>query len=460
MLEAPGETVAPEPDDVIARVGDQVITFSEINTALNSAAVVGVSIPTFGTPERDLVRATLLDKMISSNLIYLDALDLGVDKEPEYQRVIERFSDAILASLYRKKYLAENVVVSDEEVEAYYMSSMSQESELDDDMRTALRSILRKDKLKAAERDMSMHLREGHTITINDAALSPDGEHERDDQETVATLDGEKITWGEVKSTFLAPVSTGSMDKRRAVLNGMVDKRLMLQEARAANLEQDPGYRVRVGEFTKTRLTNFHRKRLLQEMEPTDADINAYYDEYGGRIRVPEARKVQMVVFKTREEAEDIKQQIDSGELSIAKAAAQYSIAPGADRDLGEIGWVNKGSGFPELDELTFSLAPDELGGPVESPAGWHLVLVLDQRDPSNESLGSPGTREKIRAGMIDERLDQYTVDLRMNKFTVEVDNDAITELASKEAEWFRELTEKSDPSQDKLKEQIKSLQR
>ena len=79
----PDEASEALADDVIARVGDQTITFGEINTALNSAAVVGVSIPTFGTPERDIVRMTLLDKLISANLIYLDALDLGVDKEPE-----------------------------------------------------------------------------------------------------------------------------------------------------------------------------------------------------------------------------------------------------------------------------------------------------------------------------------------------------------------------------------------
>ena len=34
-----------EPLDVIARVGDQTITFTEINTMINSAAIVGLSMP-------------------------------------------------------------------------------------------------------------------------------------------------------------------------------------------------------------------------------------------------------------------------------------------------------------------------------------------------------------------------------------------------------------------------------
>ena len=41
---------------VIARVGDQVITFHEINTMINSAAIVGLSMPELGSPERDVLQ--------------------------------------------------------------------------------------------------------------------------------------------------------------------------------------------------------------------------------------------------------------------------------------------------------------------------------------------------------------------------------------------------------------------
>ena len=85
--------------DVIAHVGDQAITFNEINTMMNSAAIVGLSMPELGSRERDTVRITLLDKLISANLLYLDAVEKGVDQDPEYQRAVQSFSDAILANL-------------------------------------------------------------------------------------------------------------------------------------------------------------------------------------------------------------------------------------------------------------------------------------------------------------------------------------------------------------------------
>ena len=106
--------------DVIARVGDQTITFSEINTALNSSAVVGVSDPGIGTPERDTARIVLLDQFVSANLLYLDALKQGADKDPGYRKAISRFSDAILAGLYRQRNMAGDIPVSEEEIQAYY----------------------------------------------------------------------------------------------------------------------------------------------------------------------------------------------------------------------------------------------------------------------------------------------------------------------------------------------------
>ena len=50
-------------------------------------------------------------------------------------------------------------------------------------------------------------------------------------------------------------------------------------------------------------------------------------------------------------------------QLMIRQAARDFSIDPNAKQTLGEMGWVVKGTGFPELDKETFSLEPDMMGG-------------------------------------------------------------------------------------------------
>ena len=91
-----------EPDDIIARVGDEVITFHSLDVTINSSAVVGIPIPTPGTPERTNMRLTLLDRQISSDLLYLDALARKLDENPVFQSDVEQYSDVILAMMYKQ----------------------------------------------------------------------------------------------------------------------------------------------------------------------------------------------------------------------------------------------------------------------------------------------------------------------------------------------------------------------
>ena len=218
----------------------------------------------------------------------------------------------------------------------------------------------------------------------------------------------------------------------------------MADKGRAAGLEQDPAYQARVGEYRKTHLINLHRSQLLQTMEPTDAEIAEYYSRNRDRIAMREERKIQMVVLKTEQEARDLKKKIEAGEMSIFEAARDHSIDPNAKQTLGEMGWVAKGTGFPALDEVTFALKPDELGGPVKSPAGWHLVKVEDVRaaqfqDPADASTGRIARRNLIR-----DRVNKYVTDLRLHAFKVDVYQDRLNDEFKKEAAWVAQLEQKA----------------
>jgi len=444
--------------DVIATVGDQAITFSEINTMMNSSAIVGLSMPALGTPERDTVRITLLDKMISANLLYLDALKKGVDKDPVYQQDIETFSDAILTSLYRKKILVGTIDVSDEEIQAFYKESIAPGTEFTDEVRTGIEASIRNRKLKDINSTLRDRLREGVAVSINEKELNPEEDEVRADGAVVATYAGTAITWGYAKGALGTPINAGSMENRVKVLDQIIDSRLMIDKARKAGLESDPVYLARMNEYRKTSLINYYRHQLIMQMEPSDAEVKDYYAKNRERIAVKEVRKVQMVVLKTKEEAEAVKKKIDSGEITMYKAAAEYSIVPDARQTLGEIGWVRQGSGFPELDAVTFSLGPDEIGGPVESPAGWHLVRVLDLRDAALVDIEDDKTVKATRRMMIDEKLDEYVVGLRQNGFAVEIYQDTLNRLAQKEVDWYVRKAETDTVPPEKVKEQIEKL--
>jgi peptidyl-prolyl cis-trans isomerase C len=454
-------------DDVIARVGDQTITFSEITTALNSSAIVGVSVPAIGTPERDTARITLLDRFVSANLLYLDALKQGTDKDPRYRRAIDRFSDAILAGQYRNKVMIGDITVSNEEIETYVHQHFPKDAELTDAMRMQIEAIIRRDKQHQRLDEARKALRDDVKVVIHTENLTIQGDADRADEVPVAEVGEETITWGEVRDKVISSgkgaVKADPMafedDARRDALESVIDLRIMVKKANKAQLSSDALYNRRLTEYRKTLLTNMHRESLIAKMEPDDEALKAYYAANRAQFMQPEARRLQMVLVKSRDEAEDIRDKISAGEISLYEAARDFSIADGARHNLGDVGWVNQGDLAPELDAEVFMLEPGQLSEPVESPAGWHLVKVNEVADAKYTDFTEPVTRNLTRKAWLDEKLDAYTADLRRNQFKVEVFQDRLVQLAQQEADMVKALAEKAQQPGSVTQKRVKELQ-
>ena len=451
---------------VIARVGDQDITFRQINTMLNSSAVVGVSVPALGTPERDTARIVVLDKVISANLLYLDALRQGLDKDPAYQRAMQSFSDGMLGSQYQRRFVAADIAVSDEEIQAFFDKVMRKDTKMTEDLRLQIESTLRKRKLHERIAAQRAELRQGIRIEVFPDKLAPENDVQAD-HVTVAKYGDQVITWGDVKTTLVAagkgaieldPLAMES-DAQLAALQTLIDKRIIASKARQAGMENDPIYRARYQEYSKTKLVNMHRAKLARQMEPTEAQLKAYYDANRYNIMQVEKRKLQEVLLETREQAESLRKRLEDGELTMYQAAAEHSIAPGAKQHLGEVGWVAKGRAQPALDGVIFELEPDEISGPVESSEGWHLFKVLDVADEMFEDFSDQETRKLTRRRYIHDQLDRYVMELRKSEFTVQVFEDNLVVLAQKEADMVRQLARKAEQPGSITEQRLEAIQ-
>jgi parvulin-like peptidyl-prolyl isomerase len=429
---------AAEPQDIIARVGDQTITLRQIDTMINSSTIVGLDIPASGTPERNAARLSLLDKVITADLLYLDAKEKGVDKNPDYQQKVKTFADAILASLYKEKVLVGDLPVTQAEIRNYYQKNIKAETKLTDEVKKGIEATIRKEKFKATTEGMRQRIRQGSTVVIASTELEPRGDSSRKDSAVVARVNNEEIHWGEMKAVVTFGAGKDSLERRKNALDGLIDERIMAAKARKAGLEKDPVFQARVNEFKKTSLVILHRGELLKGFSPPDSEVRSYYEKNRDRIIQPEARKVQMVALKTRNEAEEIKKKVKANKMTFFEAARDFSIDPNAKKNLGEIGWVSKGTGFADLDKLTFSLKKDAVGGPVESPAGWHLVKVLDVRAAMYDNLKDKAAWDQTRRMLMHEKLDQYTATLRKEKFPVTVYEDVFSRLVAQEAEKIK----------------------
>jgi peptidyl-prolyl cis-trans isomerase SurA len=61
---------------------------------------------------------------------------------------------------------------------------------------------------------------------------------------------------------------------------------------------------------------------------------------------------------------------------NVARAVSEDASAPLG----GDLGWINPGETVPEFERAMNSLQPGQVSEPVQSPFGWHLILVQERR--------------------------------------------------------------------------------
>jgi parvulin-like peptidyl-prolyl isomerase len=124
------------------------------------------------------------------------------------------------------------------------------------------------------------------------------------------------------------------------------------------------------------------------------------------------------------------------------------------------VGWVAQGRAQPALNELIFKLGPGELGGPVESTEGWHLVKVLDVSDAKFNDFDDEATQKLTRRRYVHDQLDAYVQALRKKDFEVELYEDNLVRLAQKEADMVARLTEQAAQPGSRTEQRVEELKK
>lgn len=81
-----------------------------------------------------------------------------------------------------------------------------------------------------------------------------------------------------------------------------------------------------------------------------------------------------------RARLDDIIRQLKGG-ADFATLARTYSEDPGSARNGGELGWVTAGEMVPPFEQALFATPVGTLSAPVQTPYGWHVILVEGERN-------------------------------------------------------------------------------
>src|ERR1700689_3600892 len=192
---------------------------------------------------------------------------------------------------------------------------------------------------------------------------------------------------------------------------------------------------------------------LASTIQPTDAELSAYYSRHAGLYQIPEKRSaryalldlaklrattavgddalrayynshideykvenrvhVEHILFKTvgktdaeiaeiRQKAEDVLKKAKSG-ANFEDLAKKFSEDDGTKPKGGDLGWIVEGQTVPEFQQAAFTLPKGSISDLVKTQYGFHIIKVLDHEKPHTKSFEE--VRSSIEPTVLDEKV-------------------------------------------------------
>jgi peptidyl-prolyl cis-trans isomerase D len=143
------------------------------------------------------------------------------------------------------------------------------------------------------------------------------------------------------------------------------------------------------------------------EVQVTEAEIADYYEYNPERFKEQRQVRARHILFKVPPDAsKQTEAEIKDKALEILKRAQQgedfselakkYSQDTSSASEGGDLGYFRKGQMVEPFEELAFSLEKGELGGPVRTQFGWHVIKVEDIKEETVKTL--PEVHDQIKA--------------------------------------------------------------
>jgi peptidyl-prolyl cis-trans isomerase C len=245
---------------------------------------------------------------------------------------------------------------------------------------------------------------------------------------------------------------------RRRLVDELVDRTLLLQEARARSVVvgQDQVERafLRIrAEYPGTHFDDLLAQERLSEadlrarlrdqltleklfgdevfpaVQVSDAEVERYYTEHAQEFEQGEQVRASQIVTRTKEEAQKLLADVRRRPQAFAEVARRASIAPEG-RSGGDLGWFGKNSGMPEVFEVCFKLPMNAVSEVTPSPYGFHLFKVTGRRPALRRAFSE--VQGQIRERLLREKRAQaqetYLATLRA-RARITVDDQALTAL-------------------------------
>lgn len=258
---------------------------------------------------------------------------------------------------------------------------------------------LEEKKAPKKKKKMSKKMIAGITASVILVAGIAGGAYAYVKSQTVASVDGERITKEELYDTLVGVYGESAVDNlvTKVVIDKEADKRnVKVKDSEiddeVATYEESYGGEeglksaleasgLTLADLKEDIETNIKIEKLMaKDIEITEDEVKSYYEENKSNFDTPESIEVSHILVEDKETAQEILDKLKSGE-DFAELAKEYSTDTATAEKGGELGFITSGEMVEEFEKAAFALKVGEISDIVKTDYGYHIIKATDYKE-------------------------------------------------------------------------------
>jgi peptidylprolyl isomerase len=222
--------------------------------------------------------------------------------------------------------------------------------------------------------------------------------------EVLASVNDYNITSNSVNEVLKGSGATYSSlpaDKKKLVLDQLIDRRLLIDAASSDGIQQTAEFKQALQEVSGDLAVGIWEKKQLDSINVTDEEAKKFYDANLEKFKQPQMFVVRHILVKDEATAKKIIKDVSAlpkaeQEKAFAEMAQKESIDPGSAQNGGLVGPFAEGQMVKEFYTGTKALKKGEMSkAPVKSPFGYHVIYLVEEKPAGTVSFAE--AKEQIK---------------------------------------------------------------
>ncbi|MEM8758953.1 MAG: peptidylprolyl isomerase [Pseudomonadota bacterium] len=163
----------------------------------------------------------------------------------------------------------------------------------------------------------------------------------------------------------------------RGLIDQLIDQTLLAEKAVQEGVDERASVKFQIENQMRAVLAEAYMRAAVEERVDEDA-IRAEYDARYAEAEPETEVRAAHILVESEELAKTIREELDGG-ADFAELAAEHGTDGTAQRG-GDLGYFVKADMVQPFAEAAFEIEPGNVGGPVQTQFGWHLIKVEDKR--------------------------------------------------------------------------------